>query len=141
MGFVVLTGSQSLSAAPSSLITHFQVPPRHVWYDNSCNMYDSAILRIPWFLHWTIFIVDRFHYAGHTCSNMFNDNLHRVLDNDRSTSAEVINSVIDKCVCHIAYLKGTNVIPFMRVLFGHLNSFEHVRDGSKKKDMEYEYMA
>lgn len=104
-------------------------------------MYDSAILRIPWYLRYTMFLVDSFHYAGHTCCNVFNGNLHRFLDDGRSAAAEVINSAIEKCVSHITYLKGANVIPFMQVLFRNLNPVAQVRVRTGKGDLEDEDIA
>lgn len=44
VGFVVLRECESLSAAFSSVLTHFPVPPRTVWYDNSCNTFDCAMI-------------------------------------------------------------------------------------------------
>lgn len=81
-------------------------------------------------------MVDRFHFTGHTCSNMYNGDLQKELDEDRSTAAETINAIIDKGTSHITYLDGSNVIPFMRVLFAHLNATAAVKDKIGKGDVE-----
>lgn len=128
LGFVVLKEHESISAALSSVLTHFHIPPRRFWYDNGCNTFDSAMIRIPWLMRWTMMVVDRFHYTGHTCFNVFNGNVHRTLDDDRSVAAEFINAVIDKATKHIAYLKGTNDIPFVKVFFAQMNLCTQVRD-------------
>lgn len=83
-------------------------------------------------------MVDMFHFTGHTCSNILNANLHSILDDDRGVSAEVINAVIDKCISHINYLEGKNVVPFMKVLFGHLNDCAYVRERVGRGDLEDE---
>lgn len=138
LGFVILKQNESISAALSTVLTHFPVPPRTVWYDNACNLYDSAITRIPWYLRWTRFMVDRFHYIGHTCSNMYNGDLQIILDEDRTVAAEVINSLIDNGTTHIAYLEGRNVIPFMKLLFAQVNGLAHVKDFLNRSDVEDE---
>lgn len=64
IGFEVLMECDSIAATISSLLTHFP-SSRRVLYDNACNSYDSAILRVPWLLRWTMLVVDRFHFTGH----------------------------------------------------------------------------
>lgn len=81
-------------------------------------------------------MIDRFHFSGHICCNTFNGNVHRILDSDRSVAAEVINSIIEKGTNHVAYLKGSNVIPFMKVLFGQINSVARVRDRLGRSDLQ-----
>lgn len=86
-------------------------------------------------------VVDRFHFTGNNCENVFNENVHRLLDGDRSVAAEVINSVIDKCVSHIYYLRGNNVLPFMKILFSYLNSCEYKRGFIGRSDLEDEELG
>lgn len=120
----------------SCVLTHFDIPPRRVWYDNACNAFDSEIIRVPWLLRYTMLVVDRFHFNGHGCCNVFNGNMHPFLDEDRSVSAEVINAIIEKGTSHIAYLKGENVIPFMKILFSQINATAVVRDRTGRTDLE-----
>lgn len=135
---MLLRECESISAALSCILTHFDVPPRTVWYDNGCNLYDSACIRIPWLLRWTWLVVDRFHYTGHNCSNIFNADAHRSLDADRSVAAEVINSLIDNGVAHITFLEGRNVMPFMKAVFAYINAAAHIRDKLRRDDLEDE---
>lgn len=138
LGFVILKESESISAALSSVMTHFPVPPRRVWYDNACNSFNCAIIMVPWLLRWTTFMVDRFHFTGHTCSNSFNRTMQPGLDDERSNAAESLNYVIDKGASHIGYLKGSNVIHFMRMLFANINAVSHARDTFRRDDLEDE---
>lgn len=62
--------------------------------------------------------------------------MHRFLDEDRSVSAEVINAIIEKGTSHIAYLKGDNVVPSMKVLFAQINGTAVVRDRTELGDLE-----
>lgn len=138
LGFVILKECESISAAISAVLTHFPVPPRRVWYDNACNTFDCAMTRIPWYLRYCMFVVDRFHFSGHNCSNIFNGSRHQQLDGDRSVAAEIINAIIDKGASHISYLDGRNVVPFMKVLFAQLNASARVRDYLGRADLEDE---
>lgn len=61
---------------------------------------------------------------------MFNGSMHPKFDNYRTVSAEVLNEVLDKGASHIAYLKGANVIPSMRILYAYINAISHVRDSA-----------
>lgn len=141
IGFVILPEHESISAALSSLLTHFVIPPKRVWYDNGCNTFDCAINRIPWFLRWCMLLVDRFHFTGHTCSNIYNGDMHRIMDSDRSVAAEVINAVIDKGTSHINYLDGRNVIPFMRIVFAFLNAMAVLKDNVKVDLEDFDVMG
>lgn len=138
LGFVLLKECEYMSAALSSVLTHFAINPRRVWYDNACNTYDSAMIRVPWMLRSTMLVVDRFQYSGHTCCNIFNGNVHRSIDSDRSVAAEVINSIIARGTTHISYLNGSNVIPFMKILFAQMNASAQVRDRLGRGDLEEE---
>lgn len=80
--------------------------------------------------------MDRFHLTGHNCCNIYNGDLQNTLDGDRSVAAEVINSVINKGASHINYLYGKNVIPFMKVVFAHVNATAVLRDNVGRDDVE-----
>lgn len=80
-------------------------------------------------------VVDRFHFSGHEFCNISNGNLHHILENDRSVVAKVINSILDKGTTHIAYLKGSNAIPFMKVLFGQMNAYSCPWDRLSRADL------
>lgn len=80
-------------------------------------------------------MVDRFHYRGHICCKILNADLHKDMDGDRSVSAEVINSIINKGASHIAYLDRSNVQSFIKVIFGHVNANAVVLDNTGKADL------
>lgn len=60
------------------------------------------------------------------------------MDDDRSVSAEVINSIINKGATHISYLDAANVKPFMKVVLAYVNASALVRDTIGKDDLEDE---
>lgn len=82
-------------------------------------------------------MVDRFHFTGHTCCDVYNGDLHRDLDGDRSVAAEVINSVINKGATNISYLDGFNVIPFLKVLL-ECQRYGKTKDDVGRGDLEDE---
>lgn len=135
-GFVLLNEWYSIAAALSAVVMHFPVYPRRIWYDNAWNAFDSAIFRIPWFMRLTMLVVDIFQFSGNVWSNMFNGKIHRLLDTDISVAAEVINGIMDKVTSHIAYLKGNNLIPFMKIIFAEINAAALIRDYVQWDDLE-----
>ena len=108
LGFVVTKKPESTEVALNSILTHFQIPPRVVFYDNACNLFASAILRVPWLLNLTRFLVDRFHYKSHVCSSLFDPSSYRDLDMFKTTGAESINARIEKVLYFLRHLRGKN---------------------------------
>lgn len=64
--------------------------------------------------------------------------MHRILHLDRRVAAEVTNSITDKGTSHIAYMKGCNIIPFMKILFAQMNANALLRDRLGRGDLEDE---
>lgn len=135
IGFTLIKEVESLVMAISTLIAFLRFPPRTIWYDNACNMYDSALLRMPYLLRTCYLMVYRFHYHGHTCSNHFNPNRYLTLLKQRSTAAEVLNALLKKFCGFIRYLKRQNVKPYLRILFAIHNFKSLVKDGLNRKEL------
>lgn len=126
--FTLLKEIDSIAMAISTVIAFLNFPPRTEWYDNACNMYDSALLRATFLLRYYALIVDRFHFKGHTCSNQYNTARYKSLTRQRSTAAEVMNAVVEKSANFIRYLKGTNVKPYLKILFAVHNFKSMLKD-------------
>lgn len=135
IGFTLIKEVESIAMAISTIIGFLNIPPRTMWYDNACNLYDSAILRTPFLLRSCFLVVDRFHYQGHTCSNHYNPDRHKVLIMQRSVAAEVINSVMDKSFGFIRYLKGENIKPYLRILFALHNFGSMLKDEFRRSEL------
>lgn len=45
IGFTLIEEVESIAMAIYTLLAYLNLPPRTVWYDNSCSLYDSALLR------------------------------------------------------------------------------------------------
>ena len=136
LGFVVMKKPESTEVALDSILTHFRIPPRVIFYDNACNLYASALLRVPWLLNQTRFLVDRFHYKSHTCSTFFDPSSYRELDLFKTTGEESINARIEKVLCFLRYLRGKNYVPFLRARFALLNLGSIIREETGKPDLE-----
>lgn len=72
IGFTLLRQADSIAMGLSTIMGYLNIPPRTLWYDNACNLYDSGLLRTTFLLRSCYFIVDRFHYQGHTCGSHYN---------------------------------------------------------------------
>lgn len=136
LGYVVLTRAESTACALSTVLTHFQVPPKTVYYDNGCNMMSSALLRVPWLLHMTRIVIDRFHFKSHTCSAFHDANMYPSMDSDRTTSAESVNARIGRALPYMRYIGGDNFVPFLKVRFALLNLSTEFRNKHNVQDIE-----
>lgn len=132
IGFVIMTQAESTALALTSILTHFGVPPRSVFYDNSCNLFISFMLRVPWLLGRTRLTVDRFHYKSHKCCSYINPDSFRQFDMQRTETADSINARIEKSLTSIRYLNGDNLMSFLRVRFSLLN-----RADTQDEDLTY----
>lgn len=103
---VILLTTQVLPAlvawSESVVLTHFKLPPHHVFHDNYCHLPSSAMIRVQWLLYMTRFIVDRFHYVAHKCSSFFDRTAYPCLDTHRTTSADSFNDRLKKVLLFIS---------------------------------------
>jgi len=98
----------------------------------------SALLRVPWLLQYTRIVIDRFHNTGHTCSKFFDADSYIGLNSHRSSTAESFNARISTSTHHMRFLKGDNLIPFLRIRFALLNLAAHFRSTFNRRDVEDE---
>ena len=136
LGFIVMNKPESTEVALNSVLTHFKIPPRVVFYDNACNLFASALLRVPWLLNLSRFLVDRFHFKSHNCSTFFDPSSYRDLDVFKTTGAESINARIEKVLHFLRHLRGGNYVPFLRARFALLNLGSLIREDTGKLDLE-----
>ena len=138
LGFIIMTRAESVSLALSSLLTHFPILPRMVYYDNSCNMFSSAVLRVPWIFRQTRMAVDRFHYKAHKCNALFNPDSYSNLDAHRTETAESINARIEKSLPYMRYLGTDNLLPFLRTRLSLINLCAVHQQKYNRADLEDE---
>lgn len=138
IGFVIMTQAESTALGLSSIIAHFQVPPRVVYYGNGCNLFASALMRVPWLLHFTRIVVDSFHFKGHTCSSFFDPDYYKSNDGQRSTTAESINARLEKSLSFLRYVKGEIYVSYLSARFAAVNLASMFRRKYGTRDLEDE---
>lgn len=90
---------------------------------------------MPWILRHCFFMVDRFHFQGHTFCDYYNPDRYSTLLKQRSVAAEVMNSVLDKSASFIRYLKGYNIRPYLRIMFALHNFTAVLKDSLNRKEL------
>lgn len=138
LGYIVMTKPESRSLALTSILSCFPVPPRVLYYDNACNLMASTLIRAPWLLHSTRFLVDRFHFKSHLCSEFFCPDSYRENDADRTTTAEAINSRLERAVPFLRYVNGDLLVPHLSIRFALLNIATKYRRVNGTDDLEDE---
>jgi hypothetical protein len=97
IGFVLLESAESCEYVYSTLISRFKTMPKTIIYDNACNLSEYCLNRAPELFQDTKFLVDAFHFGGHTnCSSSFNSGMHRSLHGFSSVLHEQKNALIAK---------------------------------------------
>lgn len=128
IGFALAREVESIAMFISTVLVYLNIPPRTLWYDKSCNMYESALLRTPFLSRYCQLVVDRFHFPGQTCRNYFNPDRYNLLRYQRSVAAEVMNSVLERSASFIRYLRWDNTRTYLRVVFALHNFTSTVKD-------------
>ena len=128
--------AESTAMALSAVLSHFKTFPETVYYDNACNLFLSKMLRVPWVLEKTRFLVDGFHFKSQTCSSYFYPDAYAAFDGDHTETAESIIARIEKIVQQIRYLCGNHLVPFLRALFAFINLAATFRETYHKDDLK-----
>lgn len=87
-------------------------------------------------MHASKFVVDRFHYKCHTCCELFDPDSYFGMDLDKSTTAESINSRIEKSVPSLRFLKAENLIPHLNIRLALLNLTTRYRRSNQTDGLE-----
>lgn len=84
----------------------------------------------------TLYVCDRFHYAGHKWSGLFDSDTHKKCEKVPTSGAQAINMQWRTSRKHIRFLSAEYLVPFLyfRMLF--LNIRAHLRHTSKGADVE-----
>lgn len=136
IGFIIMTRAESTALALSAILMYFVIPPSVVFYDNGCNTVDAALLRIPWLLLFIFIVVDRFHYKIHTCSDIFNADMYRQLDDLKTSVVEAINAIIKRALYNMRFLKGDVLVHYLNIRFALLNLNAKYYEIHGRRDIE-----
>ena len=123
LGFVVLPKSESLEIVYNTLVTRFPVMPQIIIYDNGCNLSEYCLNRSPQLFADTIFLVDAFHYAGHTnCSASFNSKRSGIMDDLSSVLHEHKNATLAKSKIPAMYMRYDTFVFMFKVMISSMNN-------------------
>jgi len=136
IGVSVMDECEGTSTAMSVLLSRFKLLPKVCYYDNSCNLAKSIILRTPWVNEKCLIVSDRFHYRGHKC-NVVNDPDSYALCRMHSTSgAESINQHWNFSKSHVRFLSPENLMPFLAIRTVFLNIRARIREKYEVTDID-----
>ena len=111
-GFSVLENYESPRHPFDIIRTRFKVAPGVIVYDNACKLHQYALLRELVYFKDTIFVVDKFHWKGHTaCSLGYNLSIyetHELLHSLNSQINEQGNAGVQKLKGHLSYMTFGN---------------------------------
>jgi hypothetical protein len=96
-GFYMLHRAECRNEAFSFLTNYFMEAPQYVVYDFGCALQEYCLNRAPDFFKDTQFVVDRFHWLGHSsCSQGYNPSLYTMLQRVNTSIAEQCNAVLGR---------------------------------------------
>ena len=133
-GFQLMDKPESPRTAFDILVTRFKTLPSIVVYDNACRLHAMILKREPHRFRDTIFLVDRFHSTGHTCSDGYHmDTYHsnKKIRDINSQLCEHSNKDIRKLTSQVACMSSDNAIVHLSTLFGIRN--KNVNEKNKNK--------
>ena len=110
-GYEVMAQCESPKIPFQIFFTRFPQPPRVIVYDNGCKLHVYCLNREPGYFQNTLFLVDRFHWKGHTgCSSGYNLDLYgeQLLKTLNSQINEQANADLQKIRGQLAYMTLAN---------------------------------
>ena len=132
LGVPVMTQTEGVSTALSVISSRFRKLPRICYYDSSCNMARSIILRVPWVNSECRVVCDRFHYASHTCNSTCDPDSYVYCAEHTTFSVESVNTLWTFYKFHLRFLRPENLTPFTATLSVFLNVRCAVRESYRK---------
>lgn len=81
------------------------------------------------------FIVERFHFQGHSCCNYCNPYRYTMLRNQRSVAFEVMNTVLHRSAGFIRYIRGDNIATYLRIMFALHNFTSMLKDRLNRREL------
>ena len=119
--FRSLLQPESTAFASCVCITHDRIPLAVIVYDNSCTVWSSIVMRMPWLLHISKIVVDKFHYPSHICTSLYDSQCFPAMRSFPTSGAESVNVRIARFINFSQYLTGDNLVRFMTASFSFHN--------------------
>ena len=141
LGVSVMTKTEGVSTALSTILSRFKVLHTVCYYDNGCNMARSITLRVPWVNEECLLVCDRFHYSGHTCNSICDPDSYTSCNGHATSGAESINQLWTFSKSHLRFLKPENLMPFIAARAIFLNVRANIRESSGKCDISSQMLV
>ena len=121
--FFIIDRAEGRDELYSFLVQHFQSAPRVVIYDFACAAHEFALNRAPAFFARTQFVVDRFHWRGHSaCSEGYSMDHYERLRGLNSQAAEQSNSRMVRLKGMASSMKQETYMRVLRFVYSCQNA-------------------
>ena len=125
-GYTAMKNGKSPALFAKTLFLRFpkrvQAEKRVFIYDNCCNFHKYTLRRYPWRAKQWTFLIDRHHFKNHTlCSNAYNMDTYKWLDNVNSQVCEQRNNSLRKMGKTLAHMKFESYIQTLTLFFSYTN--------------------
>ena len=104
--------------------------------DNGCNPRRGIISRLSFLFCYFKVLINRFHFKSHICETVFDPTAYPLLDFGRTSTAESINALLAEKRKHVRFLRGSNLIPFLRARMAIVNIMSYLRSTTALNDIE-----
>ena len=120
-GFHLINSAEGRKDPFSSLFKYMKEPPKHIFYDNACQLSEYCLNREPDFFRNTQFWHDLFHSIGHKCGFNFKSGRIVGLQGVNSEICKQVNSFL-QCIKYTAsHLSQEHFMFFMQFFLYILN--------------------
>ena len=131
---------EGMSTALSILLSRFKELPTVCYYDDSCDLAKSVVLRTAWVNDDFLIVSYRFHYRGHKRNLVTDPNSYGVCREHRKSGAESINQLWNLSKSNNRFLSQENLIPFVSLRAIFINIRSCIREYYRKADFDaYNY--
>ncbi|KAF6747734.1 hypothetical protein DFP72DRAFT_821346 [Ephemerocybe angulata] len=133
-GFHCIPSSEGRNDVFSALVTRWPTAPKMVIYDFACALGPYCLIREPEFFKNTLFVIDKFHTAGHTkCSpaaflDQYSDTDIR-LSSINSSAGESGNSSLRRVRKSLRYMTQDHAIIYTKVFLSMWNRRTMIKKG------------
>lgn len=137
VGFHTIPTSEGRNDVFAGLYCYWPDAPKIVVYDFACQLAPYAYIREAEFFQHTRFIVDQFHFSGHTkcsraCSATYAMQHNPVLQVINTSAAEVGNSGAARICKSVSYMTQAHAIQYTKVYMDVTNRIKRIDIEARK---------
>ena len=120
-GFHLIDSGEGRKDVFSSLYKYIETPPKHIFYDNACQLNEYCMNREPEFFLNTQFWHDLFHSIGHICGFNFRSGRVIGLEGVNTEICEQVNSFLQSIKYTASHLTQEHFMFFVQFFLYILN--------------------